>query len=98
VPGHAKAPRHLGGCEALLLPAVQHCTLRHRMDQPATSSPKVRLLKAIDVATSLGISQRQLWRLRATGELPAPVRVGRRCIRWRVEDITRFIDRLKAAK
>lgn len=33
-------------------------------------------LSARDVAATLGISERQVWRLTSTGELPAPSRVG----------------------
>lgn len=38
-------------------------------------------LTCAEVAQMLGISQRQVWRLTAAGELPQPARVGQRA-RW----------------
>ena len=40
------------------------------------------LLNASEVAATLGVSQRSVWRLSATGEIPPPVRIGR-SVRWR---------------
>lgn len=49
------------------------------------------LLTASDVAAALGVSARQVWRLRDRGALPAPVRVGG-STRWRSGDIQSWID------
>src|SRR5262245_49830711 len=54
-----------------------------------------RLLTAQELAHLLNISLRQLWRLRAASELPTPVRVGQRSVRWRYADVVRFVDRLR---
>ncbi len=48
------------------------------------------LLSAETVAELLGISIRTLWRLRAAGRLPRPVRLGG-SVRWRPEDIQAWI-------
>lgn len=67
------------------------------MTRPTT--PKVeldsslKLLKAEDVATLLGISMRSLWRFRSTGVIPAPIRIGERTLRWRAQDIQEYLDR-----
>jgi predicted DNA-binding transcriptional regulator AlpA len=49
---------------------------------------------ARDVAELLCVSPRTVWRWSATGRLPAPVRVGARCTRWRVSDLQRYFDAL----
>jgi excisionase family DNA binding protein len=59
----------------------------------AKSLPPPRLLTARELATLLQISLRQLWRLRAGKELPAPIRVGRRSVRWRESDVARYLER-----
>jgi predicted DNA-binding transcriptional regulator AlpA len=68
------------------------------MRQRATGPPAAPLWRAADLAAALNISIRQLWRMRAAGELPAPVRVGRRCVRWRAEDVARYLDQLRIAR
>lgn len=49
---------------------------------------------ARDVAELLCVSRRTVWRWTAAGRLPAPVRVGARCTRWRVSDLQRYFDAL----
>jgi excisionase family DNA binding protein len=49
------------------------------------------LLTAREVAARIGIGLRTVWRWTETGTLPAPVRWGRRTVRWRAADIERFI-------
>jgi len=51
---------------------------------------------ARDVAELLCVSPRTVWRWAAAGRLPAPVRVGVRCTRWRVRDLQRYLDALPA--
>lgn len=49
------------------------------------------LLNAAGVAQVLSVSERQVERLASSGELPAPVRLGGRCVRWRVREIEQWI-------
>lgn len=49
------------------------------------------LIDVRGVGKVLGISARQVWRLRDQGLLPAPVRLNS-SVRWRVEDIEDFVD------
>jgi predicted DNA-binding transcriptional regulator AlpA len=44
--------------------------------------PSADLLSATEVAALLGISVKSLYRYRATGGFPDPIRVGPRLIRW----------------
>lgn len=48
------------------------------------------LLSAGKLAERLGVSIRTLWRLRAAGKLPHPIRLGG-SVRWRPEDIQAWI-------
>ena len=54
----------------------------------------VKLLSVRDVASALGISARTVWRWAATDpHFPHPITIGERCVRWRLADLKRFIDR-----
>lgn len=64
------------------------------MTQPTVELERPMLLSAAEVARQLSISQRQVWRLVSSGELPAPVRVGERSSRFRRADIEAYVDSL----
>jgi len=49
-----------------------------------------QLLRVNEVAELLRISPRQVWKLRAMGRLPEPVRLGR-SVRWRARELDAFI-------
>lgn len=48
------------------------------------------LFDAVESAAYLGISKRSLWRLRDSGRMPAPVRLGR-CVRWRRRELEQWV-------
>lgn len=48
--------------------------------------PDERLLRVRDVADLLALSLRTVWRMAASGELPAPIRLGG-STRWRWGDL-----------
>ena len=48
-----------------------------------------QLLSAKTLAKMLSLSARTVWRLRSSGKLPEPVKVGG-AIRWRQQDIERW--------
>jgi predicted DNA-binding transcriptional regulator AlpA len=50
------------------------------------------LLSAEKLAELLDISVRTLWRLRAAGKLPAPIRIGG-SVRWRAQEIAIWVER-----
>lgn len=54
------------------------------------------LLTVRDVAERMRVSVRTVWRWTASGELPAPVRAGRRgrVVRWKTADIAQFVQGL----
>jgi len=45
--------------------------------------PEQLLLCVKEVAVLLGVSARSVWRLVAAGDLPQPIRLGKRLVRWR---------------
>ena len=49
------------------------------------------LISAEKLAQMLDISVRTLWRLRAAGKMPAPVRIGG-SVRWRAQEVQAWID------
>jgi excisionase family DNA binding protein len=55
----------------------------------------LELLTTKDVAALLRVSRRTVSRLRARGELPAPVRLGAGIFRWRRADVQKYITDLK---
>ncbi|TKJ32305.1 MAG: hypothetical protein CEE38_23395 [Planctomycetes bacterium B3_Pla] len=52
---------------------------------------KPQLLKVKEVAAILHVSQRHLWRLKAAGKLPKPVKVGE-CVRWLLGDVEAWLE------
>lgn len=55
------------------------------------------LLSAIEAAQTLGISERLFHELRHTDRFPAPVRLSERCVRWRHDDLAKYIEALPTA-
>jgi predicted DNA-binding transcriptional regulator AlpA len=58
----------------------------------AVVAPPTVLLRARDAARSLAMSERLLWSLTARGEVPC-VRISRRCVRYRVDDLSAWAAR-----
>lgn len=51
-----------------------------------------RLLKRPEVEQLLGLSTSSLYRLMASGDLPGPIRVGARAVRWKASDLAEWLD------
>jgi excisionase family DNA binding protein len=54
------------------------------------SELRALLLKVDQVALMLGLSERTVWRLVETGEIPRPIKLGR-SVRWSRSTIERFV-------
>lgn len=63
-------------------PSQQNPTIPDRLPQMITVN---------ELATTLGMSKRTIWRLLASGRIPEPVRVGGGT-RWRLDVIRNWID------
>lgn len=61
------------------------------MNQPDSQPEPPRLVPASWLAKYLGVSRATLFRLRAAGRMPKPVKVGG-IVRWRVEDVREWVD------
>ena len=55
-----------------------------------------QLLTVKDVAAMLKIHPRTVWRMSATGDIPAPLRLAAKTIRWRLKDIETHVAKLAA--
>ena len=60
----------------------------------AEKGVRVSLLTAGEVAGRLKISLRKLWLMVSEKQLPAAVKLGKRCTRWRESEIDRYIEAL----
>ena len=49
------------------------------------------MMTADELANTLQISKRQVWRLKAKGAIPKPVKIGT-SVRWKRSDILEWID------
>lgn len=56
----------------------------------------VAVVSVREVAELLGVNPRTVWRLAQTGDIPAPIRLSERVVRWRLSDLREHLDR-KAA-
>ena len=68
------------------------------MTQIGTSKPAEEqlLLTVKEVASLLHLGERTIWKLNATGEFPAPVRIGR-AVRWDRREIDGWLAEKNAA-
>lgn len=66
------------------------------MDELQVRKTDVAVVTVREVAELLGVNPRTIWRLSARGEIPAPIRLGDRVVRWRLSDLREHLDR-KAA-
>jgi excisionase family DNA binding protein len=60
--------------------------------------PAHLLLTVEEVAQRLHVCKRTVWRWSKTGEMPAPVRLGksRRVVRWKAVEIDTFLEQILA--
>lgn len=57
---------------------------------------KSRLLSAADIANLIAASTRTVYRMRDRGQLPPPLKVSSRMLRWRVEDVEAYLCDLQS--
>ncbi len=58
----------------------------------AKTPPGPRLIAVEELATILSTSERTVWRLLSAGRLVRPVRLGGRSVRWRLDEVSRWIE------
>ena len=65
------------------------------MNAPAHDrSRSINLLTAREVADLLNVHIRSVWRMAQTGDIPAPIRLSERVVRWRMADLEAHLDQL----
>ena len=69
---------------------------RQSPPEPATEAQK--LLRLDQVLQIVPLGRTTIYAKIRAGELPAPVRLGKRAVAWRSTDIAEFIDRLATAQ
>lgn len=69
--------------------------MKRSPDQREEPLAHVILLDVRKVAQLLGVHQRTIWRMVASGDLPAPIRLGAKTVRWRLLDLERHIQNAK---
>lgn len=57
-------------------------------------SNSCELLTVKEVGGLLKIHARSVWRLAATGRIPAPLRLGTKTVRWRAIDLEEHLEKL----
>jgi len=60
-----------------------------RQHTEAAGSPLLITVGA--VAEMLGVSINTVWTMDSTGRIPSPIRLGRRCTRWRRNEIESWV-------
>ena len=58
---------------------------------------EVRLVNAAGLAKMLSVSKREIERMAADGRLPAPIRMSKRLVRWRLTTIKTWLDGLEGS-
>lgn len=52
-------------------------------------------LSGVQARKFLGMSQSTFYTLKAAGKLPAPVSIGMTRLKWRLEDLKKYVESLK---
>jgi len=63
------------------------------MDELQVRKTDVAVINVREVAELLGVNTRTIWRLCQRNELPSPIRLGPRILRWRLADLREHLDR-----
>ena len=58
---------------------------------------KLRIVRAAELASLLGISQTSLWRWRQSGDFPKPVALGPRMVGWKVTEVEAWLNESRLA-
>jgi predicted DNA-binding transcriptional regulator AlpA len=52
-----------------------------------STNPNIQFLTAADLSKLLRLAKRTIFRLKSSGKLPQPIKIGGAAIRWRESDI-----------
>ncbi|MFO0787107.1 MAG: helix-turn-helix domain-containing protein [Phycisphaerales bacterium] len=68
------------------------------MDEIRNRMADVAVVSVREVAELLGVNARTVWRMAQRCEIPAPIRLGERVVRWRLSDLREHLDRKAEGK
>ena len=54
-----------------------------------------RILRRHQLEATLGLSRSSIYQMMASGDFPKPLKIGRRAVGWRAEDIEKWLDNLQ---
>ena len=54
-----------------------------------------KILRRNQLEANLGISRSTIYQMMASGEFPKPLKIGRRAVGWRAEDIEKWLDNMQ---
>ena len=54
-----------------------------------------KLIRRHQLEANLGISRSTIYQMMASGEFPKPLKIGRRAVGWRVEDIEKWLEEMQ---
>jgi len=63
------------------------------MDEIRNRMADVAVVSVREVAELLGVNPRTVWRMAQTGDIPAPIRLSERVVRWRLSELREHLDR-----
>lgn len=66
------------------------------MDELQDRKTEVAVVNVREVAELLGVCVRSVWRMSQKGQIPAPIRLGDRIVRWRLSDLRHHLERQAA--
>jgi len=66
------------------------------MDELQVRKTEVAVVNVREVAELLGVCVRTVWRMSQKGQIPAPIRLGERIVRWRLADLREHLERQAA--
>lgn len=54
-----------------------------------------RILRRHQLEATLGLSRSSIYQMMASGDFPKPLKIGRRAVGWRAEDIENWLNNLQ---
>jgi prophage regulatory protein len=57
-----------------------------------------QIMRRKDLEKRLGISRSSIYLMMSEGRFPKPIRLGRRAVGWRADDIQTWLDQLQEAQ
>jgi predicted DNA-binding transcriptional regulator AlpA len=80
-------------CACWRVDPARGVTLGAFMDELQVRKTDVAVINVHEVAELLGVCVRSVWRMSQNGQIPGPIRLVPRILRWRLADLREHLDR-----